>query len=181
MGRSRAASLLLCAVALIGGHVSASDDDPPTLTRVRGADVDMHRLIREGATRSPAFRSLVDVIQRSNSIVVVGFGFCAKGQFRSCVSHVAGDEQQRHVRIVVNTRTTGDRLLATIAHELQHALEIVSDPNVKDPDSVTALYRKIGIGKCREGLSEFCETDAAQAVERLVLEQLHSAGTAEEH
>jgi hypothetical protein len=85
---------------------------------------------------------------------------------------VAGDERQRHIRIKVDTRTTDDRLIATIAHELQHALEIAQRPEVTNSQQVLALYRTIGIGKCRQGLSELCETEAALQVETLVNTEL---------
>jgi hypothetical protein len=132
-------------------------------------------LILEGDRRSATFRELVDEIQRSNVVVVAGFGLCAGGQFRSCVSHVAGDQRQRHIRIVVNTRTTNDHLIATIAHELQHAVEIVREPGATDVETVVALYRRIGTGKCRQGLSEICETNAAQLAERRVRNELDQA------
>jgi hypothetical protein len=89
--------------------------------------------------------------------------------------HVTGDHRQRHIRILVNTRTTGDRLLATIAHELQHAVEIVRDPQARDAESALALFRRIAMGKCKQGLSDVCETAAAQEVEGAVLQELHAA------
>ena len=129
MGRSRAFILAAGTICVFAQTTTlAFDGDERSFTRVRGMGVDMHRLIREADGLSRTFRSLVDEIQRSDAIVMVQFGLCASGQFRSCVMHVTGDERQRHIRILVNTRTTGDRLLATIAHELQHAVEIVRDP-----------------------------------------------------
>ncbi|MCA1585200.1 MAG: hypothetical protein LC791_10680 [Acidobacteria bacterium] len=96
------------------------------------------------------------------------------------ISAVEGDHRQRHIRILVSTRTTGDRLLATIAHELQHALEIVREADVIDGVRALALYRRIATGDCGEGLSEACETDAALAVEAKVLEELHRASQNED-
>jgi hypothetical protein len=169
--------LVLAIAALsFGERLFAFDGSERTLTRVRGADPEIHRLILEGDRRSPTFRKLVDEIQQSNAVVLIGFGLCRRDQFRSCVSHVAGDERQRHIRILVNTRTTSDRLVATIAHELQHAVEIISEPNVRDVESVSALYRRIGTGKCRQGLSEICETDAARLIEKQVAQELDDEG-----
>ena len=144
-------------------------------TRVRGADAEMYRLIREADELSPTFRGLIDEIQRSDAIVMVQFGLCASGQIRSCVSNVTGDDRQRHIRILVNTRTTGDRLLATIAHELQHAVEIVREPQARNADAALAAVRRIAVGKCKQGLSDVCETAAAQQVEATVLQELYAA------
>lgn len=147
-------------------------NDDRTLTRVRGADETMRTLIREGDSRSESFRAIVDEIQRSNAVVMVQFGLCAKGQVRSCVSHVEGDDRQRHIRILVDTRTTNDRLIATIAHELHHALEIIRTPNVISAEQVLGLYRRIAKGACAKGLTERCETKAALDTEATVLGEL---------
>ena len=142
------------------------------LVRLKPADPEMRRLIGEGYGRSTSFRELVDAIHRTNAIVTVQFGLCANGRFRSCVTNVAGDHRARSIRIKVNTRTTDNRLIATIAHELWHAIEILGEPGATDPERVLALYRRIGIGACREGLSDRCETEAARAVESRVEEEL---------
>ena len=156
---------------LIGCAMVAATDQR-VLTRVRGLDPHFHALIREGDERSASFREIVDEIQRSNAIVMVQYGLCAKGQIRSCVTHVAGDANARNIRIVINTRTTNDRLIATIAHELQHAVEIIRDSGVTGPEQVMALYRRIGKGECAKGRSDRCETEAALAMETKVLEEL---------
>ena len=159
---------------LIDSHPMQSGEStrPLQLIRVKPADPEMRRLVQDGYTRSDVFRTVVDELQRSNAIVVVQFGACANGRVRSCVSHVDGNARQRHIRIKVNTQTTNDRLIATIAHELQHAVEIVREVAVTNSEQARALYRRIARGRCAEGLSDLCETDAALAVERRVLGQL---------
>jgi hypothetical protein len=142
------------------------------LTRLKPADAEMRRLVLEGHAQSEAFRALVDEIQRSNVIVVVQFGFCANGRVRSCVSNVDEDANQRHIRIKVSTKTTDDRLIATIAHELQHAVEILRDPETVDGPSTLQLYRRIGTRDCRTGLTDKCETEAAVHIEARVNDEL---------
>ena len=142
------------------------------LVRLKPADAEMRRLVSDGFRRSRLFRELVESIHASNAIVIVQFGLCANGRFRSCVTNVDGNERQRNIRIKVNTRAIDDRLIATIAHELQHALEILGDPNAFDSTRTLALYRRIGTGQCRDGLSDACETVAAQTVESRVLAEL---------
>ena len=97
-----------------------------------------------------------------------------RGRNRPCVSHVDG-ERWRHIRIKVNTRTTDNRLIATIAHELHHALEIAREPDVTSSELTLALYRRIGMGRCREGLDEKCETEAALQIEHRVNDELARA------
>ena len=167
--RSRIAASVLF---LVISCTTEAASDERMLTRVRGIDQEFRTLIREGDARSASFREIVDEIQRSNTIVMVQYGLCAKGQIRSCVTHVSGDATARNIRIVINTRTTNDRLIATIAHELQHALEIIRTPEATGAEQVMALYRRIGKGECAKGRSDRCETEAALAVEAKVLGEL---------
>jgi hypothetical protein len=164
------------AVGLLG---SPNEQQPQggeiQFVRLKPADPEMRRLIVDGHSRSEVFRRLVEQIQRSNAVVIVQFGQCANGRFRSCVTNVDGDARQRSIRVKVNTRTTDDRLIATVAHELQHVVEILGDLNATDADSTLALYRRIGEGKCRAGLSEACETRAALDAEQQVLQELDRA------
>jgi hypothetical protein len=153
----------------------AHGDDVP-LVRLKPADPEMRRLIADGYRRSPSFRALVEAIHQTNGIVIVQFGLCANGRFRSCVTNVDGDETRRNIRIKVNTRTTDDRLIATIAHELQHAMEILREPDVFTAERALALYRRIGTGACAKGLSDACETDGALTLESQVQSELDRAG-----
>jgi hypothetical protein len=169
----------IIALLLMGTFSQAGGAQPVgelQLTRLKPADPEMRRLIVDGHLKSEVFRRLIDEIQHSDAVVVVQFGLCSNGRFRSCVTNVDGNERQRQIRVKVNTRTTDDRLIATIAHELQHVVEILREPSARNAETALALYRRIGKGKCREGLSDACETDAALGTESQVLEELSRAG-----
>jgi hypothetical protein len=97
---------------------------------------------------------------------------CAGGRIRSCLVSVNGSHHERHIRINVDPHRSHDWLIATVAHELQHAVEIAEDPEVIDASGALKLYRRIALGRCHEGLSEECETTLALATERKVLEEL---------
>lgn len=172
------ASVLVAAVLLgtVEGTATQEPAGPVPLVRLKPADAEMRRVIGDGFERSATFRVLVGAIHRTNAVVTVQYGLCANGRFRSCVTNIDGDRNRRSIRIKVNTRTTDDRLIATIAHELHHAIEILSDPEVASPEAVLALYRRIGTGPCREGLSEACETEAALAIESQVQTELAQSG-----
>jgi hypothetical protein len=149
-----------------------ADDAPGLFTRVRSTERFMIALIREGYERSPTFRELVDTLQQSNIIVFVQPAVCAGGRIRSCLVSVSGSAVQRHIRIKVDPRTSQNTLIATIGHELQHAIEIAEHPEVSDGSSALRLYRQIAFGRCHEGLSEECETARALVTEKKVLEEL---------
>ena len=125
---------------------------------------------------APSFRELVDTLQQSNLIVVVQLSSCAGGRIRSCLVSVNGSGRGRHGRIKVDPHTTNDRLIATVAHELQHAVEIAEHPEVIDASSALALYRRIALGGCPEGFSRGCETARALATETKVLEEMSNTG-----
>ena len=162
--------------AVSRGSKTPSDDVGRLLfTRVRSTQRYMIALVREGYDRSQSFRELVDTLQQSNLIVFVQLGYCAGGRIRSCLVSVNGSQRARHVSIKVDPHTTNDRLIATVAHELQHAVEIAEHPEVIDASSALALYRQIALGRCREGLRE-CETTRALVTEKKVLEELSDAG-----
>jgi hypothetical protein len=153
-------------------HAAFAADAPGLFTRVRSTQRFVISLIREGYERSPTFQSLVDTLQQSNVIVYVQPAVCAGGRIRSCLTSVKGSAVERHIRINVDTRTSHNALIATIAHELQHAAEIAERPDVLDAATARRLYREIGIGRCHDGLSDECETNRAIATEARVMEEL---------
>jgi hypothetical protein len=167
---------LVLVVALMGFQPQdaiGTDGNRPQYSKVRSMDQYVIALVREGYDRSPTFHELVDALERSNVIVLVQPGICAGGRIRSCLVSVAGSERDRHVRIKIDPQhTIRDGLIAAVAHELQHAVEIAEHPEIKDPPGVVRLYRQIAFGRCREGLSEECETERALETEKTALREL---------
>jgi hypothetical protein len=138
---------------------------------VRSTERFMISLIREGYDRSSTFGSLVDTLQQSNVIVYVQPAVCAGGRIRPCLTSVSGSAADRHVRINVDARTSHNALIGTIAHELQHAVAIAEHTDVFDAPAAHQLYRTTGIGRCRDGLSDECETSSDIATESRVMEE----------
>ena len=52
--------------------------------------------------------------------------------------------EYRYVRASISTELTFDQMIATVAHELQHAVEVIEDPSVQDERGLVALYQRIG-------------------------------------
>ena len=150
----------------------------PAYTHVRSDNQYLIGLIRKGYHRSSAFRELIETLERSNVIVFVQPGLCAGGRIRSCLIGVAGSAHDRHIRIRLDPQHTVENgLIATAAHELQHAVEVAENEDVVDRTTLAALYHRIAVGRCGQGLSEECETNRALNTERTVFQQLQRRQT----
>ena len=140
------ASGIVVLVGLAIVVVSADGDLPNTFTpRVRILSPQMAAGFREGISRSPTFRRLVDVINASDGIVYVEYGVC-RSVARGCLLGsliVAGPH--RILRVVIRETQLADDLVASLGHELQHAVEVLSEPAVRTPADIHWLFRKIGI------------------------------------
>ncbi len=145
----------------------------PSFTRVHSTDTYVFGLVQEGYKRSTTFREIVEGLQRSNVLVMILPGLCANGRIRSCLVAVDGSDRDRHIRIKIDPRhTIRAGLIAAIAHELEHAVEIAEHPEVTDAPAARALYPRIASGRCAQGLSEECETMRALVAEKEVLQEL---------
>ncbi len=142
---------------------------------VRSTSPVVSALIAEGSTRSPLFQRLVDRVSEAHGIVYVEFGHCAFGHLNGCLlPFVVASTGGRYLRIVVTpdkTRVDHDGLIALLAHELQHALEVLAHPEVVDLDSMLAMYARIG--RPLNGRSGY-ETSEAHVVQDGVASELRT-------
>jgi hypothetical protein len=99
-----------------------------------------------GAERSTTFRRLLEAIDATDGLVYVTEGTCGQG-VRACLHmsiELAG--ANRLLRILVNPRrAAGCELIASIGHELQHALEALSNPNIKTSSALFSFFHQIGL------------------------------------
>jgi len=123
----------------------------PRMPRVRAnGDSSLAALLLKASERSLTFRRLVATIDESDGIVYVEQGTCFHG-VRACLMltvQVAGPN--RILRIAVDTRRDQGELLAAIGHELQHAVEALSDPHVTDYRTMYSFFEHIGPTTRRE-------------------------------
>jgi hypothetical protein len=172
--RHLAASVLAtCTLTVVGSIKTAAAE--PHAARVRSTSAAVLDLLREGGNRSTTFSGLVDTIERSDGIVYVEFGYCAFGHLNGCllsfVGHIGPD---RFLRILVTpdkNQRSHDQLLALIAHELQHALEVLEHEEVVDTQTMDAMYRKLGF-PLTGGRTGYETTAARQAGDSVIAELL---------
>jgi hypothetical protein len=113
-------------------------------SRVRTGNEILATLIREGSERSQTFRALVAAIEATDGLVYLTAGRC--GRVRACFLHqITAAGPDRVLNIVVNAQDDDLRFIAPIAHEFQHALEVLGDPGITTEAGITAFYRFHGI------------------------------------
>jgi hypothetical protein len=143
--RECAAAVTLVIWLLVTNRFEAARGDGPEGSRVRAEDPGLAAMIREATGQSSTFRHLVDAIDGSDGIVYVIRGRC-RNRVRACLllwMGVAG--QNRILRVIVDERTRpGLELIASIAHELRHALEVLGEPGVRNGFAMLELYKRNG-------------------------------------
>jgi len=170
---SSARRIVLTVVMVVVGMATSSVAQTPTppLIRVRGADPIVAGMIAEAAQSSPTFRRLVAAIDQTDGLVYAIRGRCPDG-IRACLPHaltIAGTN--RLLTVVIDHRLLGIEAEAILGHELQHALEILSDPTVT---TGAAIYRFYDAHATRAG-NRF-ETAAAEAAGVAVRAELTRRG-----
>lgn len=138
---------LLLTVALIAGVLTSSplaSDAPVGGPRLRPQDPRLVQILQEGATRSATFKALVDRIESSDVIVYVALNPILKSSLSGALTFMTRAGGFRYVRASISIELTFDQMIATVAHELQHAVEVIEDESVIDERSLAALYKRIG-------------------------------------
>ena len=156
--------------AAVAGQPSLMAPD----ARVRGVTPRFIAVINEATVRSKTFRGLVDRISSSDGIVYVEEGQSGHG-VRACLLNtvtIAGPN--RVLRVLVDPQKVDRELMRSIGHELQHAVEVLSNRNIRSGSDMTLLYLNI-VGL---SLNRF-ETYAAIKAGNDVLTELRASAAAE--
>ena len=152
---------------LLASLATSASADQMLLSRVRGVDRRARALLDEAVWRSGTFQQLVDAVADSDLIVYVS-RTPLDGTLRGALRFVgAGADGGRYLLIELNDGRGGDldalsdRLaaIATLAHELQHALEVADATSVRDLASFEAFYGDVGTSR-----RDVVDTQAAQLV-----------------
>ncbi len=129
---------------------------------VRGLDSMAVTLLDEGAARSATFRRLAERLENLDVVVWVTTGFVSEAPAK--VAIVGAAHGWRLLRITISVQNVRNLLLAHLAHELQHAVEIATNPTVVDAATLQQDYWTHGN---QVGQNGWC-TSAAQKVRAAV-------------
>jgi len=136
-------SAMVVALSLTFAGTAAAEDATSTGSRVRSTDPAVAALIARAIEQSATFRNLVAVIDASDGIVYVEDGPCGHG-VRACLIAVTAAGGQRVLRIRVRARGAEAALMATIGHELRHAIEVLRNPHVTSTAAMQQFYLRHG-------------------------------------
>lgn len=143
-------------------------------SHVRPSSERIELLLVAGGSRSETFRTLVGALDDSEWIVFVQEGRCPIRSLSACLLHYVGTFRgARYLRILVDARGEhSDRLIATIAHELQHAFEVASAGYVSAPEQFQFLFRHIGYPALEDPRFVAYETRRARVIEEQARREL---------
>jgi len=140
---------------------------------VRTTEPRIQALIDEGLDQSATFRQLITTLNESDVIAYVEPQLTRQALGGFLFHNIAGEGGWRYVRIAIDHHGSRIRVVALLAHELQHAIEIAQDPGVRDADSLKRSFSQRAVifgcgGECYE-------TKAAKEIEQTVLSELKHA------
>ena len=140
MWRGTVGVVLMTIVTTEGRIVSAQTGSP----RVRPEDTAISALIERGIEQSATFRDLINRLDNGSVIVYVRVSRCSAG-VPACLVWASADTDARRLLIKIDRfGRSPDELTALLAHELQHANEVASDPKITDLASFQKAFASRG-------------------------------------
>src|SRR5258705_10148403 len=136
---------------------------------VRTIDTRLRAAIADGMTRSPAFRELESQLNASDVIVYVDRECTLHSGLVGRLSFMSAVGERRFVSVRIGCTLTGTQQIATLGHELRHAVEIATAPSVVDEATLAAEYGRIGFPS-RAVSKGFDSMAAIKAGEQIALE-----------
>jgi hypothetical protein len=167
-------SLLLTASPAAATPAAVPRDGGP---RIRTQDARLTELLQSGLQRSTTMRTLVARIEAGDVIVYIGFNPLMRSGLAGSLTWMTRAGDYRYLRAAISPELTPDQMVATIAHELQHAAEVIDDPTVVNQRALTELYKRIG-HPSRSVIASAYETIAAQEMGLQVRRELVAAALA---
>jgi len=173
-------SLILCAVTVfvLECRPTAATAADPVASHVRTSNVRVSEALRQAMAWSPSFRDLIATLDFLDRLVYIEEGTCRPPELRSCL-HMVRNRDSKVLVVQLATRQPTAAVVAQLAHELYHAMEIAREPGVVDDVSMRQMFERIGYRSCVDADTICWETRAAGAFEALVTRQVAAHGQEE--
>ncbi len=166
-------SMMLVAGLTSGLQAPTDEEGVITLRRVRSLDASIQATIDEGCRRSPTFAALVNDLERSGYVVYVEQVPALRDGMRGALLH--GGAGPQYLRVQLKRGLSLDRRVVVLAHELQHAREVVEAGIAAEAVEMDALFRRIGDERSAGRERQQYETAAAVRVADTVVADLRAS------
>jgi hypothetical protein len=116
---------------------------PPTIhfSRVRSADARSASLLTQGLDRSATVRALVQQLEQRDVIVYVETQPSLRKRLAGKLTWLTRTKNHRYVRVSINPELNTDMAIATLGHELQHALEVANASEIVSERALEQFYQ----------------------------------------
>ena len=173
VSRHRQIGIILCCALLGSAPRLFADSDATDLGRIRPSTLYLQDILAAGYRESAHFRRIVDRLVRAPVIVHVTPAPTLPFALMGGLHFVTAAGGYRYLRIALRMDVPPRQLIAALAHELQHALEIADAPDIASDEALGRFYRARG-ERCRSLPRECYDTAAARAAGAAVYADLHS-------
>jgi hypothetical protein len=143
----RSLPLTVMSMLLLASPLLALDHHDPWIPppHIRVESPELRALVGEAAQRSPVIRTQIDDVERSDITVYIRTRKFTENELDGRVGILSTIAGHRFLVVELACGRTDLVQMATLGHELQHVLEIVSEPSVVDAPSLAAYYERIGV------------------------------------
>jgi hypothetical protein len=117
--------VLLGVMTATAAHGSEPGEGPAmTVLRIKTDDPEIARAMAQAIEWSDAFRGVIEAIERTDGMVWIQRGPC-RGATACLLTYLEVSGPNRLLRIHVDPRRSGERLMESLGHEFQHAVEVL--------------------------------------------------------
>ena len=128
--------------AIVFGAATTGHAQAPPLVRVRSNTPSIAAVIHVATQRSTAFRHLIATIGATDGLVYVDDGKCGHS-VSACLRlsvTVAGPHRLLRILVDLTVRNNDCEIMASIGHELRHAIELLSEPNIRNYQAAWSFF-----------------------------------------
>jgi hypothetical protein len=144
IGMNRAVPPIVMLIAIMLSSYARSFANEANDTHIRMLDARFAPRVATGVRGSPTFRDLVTRLNKSDVVVYVQCDQGLRPGLDGQTSFLAAAGGRRYVIVRMASSLSTYRFIATLGHELQHAVEIAGLSAVVDQQSLARAYEEIG-------------------------------------
>jgi hypothetical protein len=179
---------LSLSIAMIGS-TDLTQSESNTLVNLRTSDPVVAAALKQGRESSPTFAALAERVEQAGILVHIVRVQTLPHGMEGCLvpgsTHVVRADNRivrvGYVRVLVKMNLSFDRLIAVLAHELQHVCEVIESGMSVDADALDQLFRRIGSPQQGTRTAEQYETAAAQRITDIVGRELQMSRSRARH